>query len=111
MRFNLTKFPVGDDDANLKDEKGADANFRLCLMKALSADVDGEGQPIKGEDKFKRFDLYMKVKKSNGTVDLTAEEVVLATNAAKAFPVIVAGQCRDFLAHPLPEPPSEPQPG
>jgi hypothetical protein len=101
MRFDLTKFPVAEDDTQLRDEKGVPANYRMAFMKAFSNDLDENGQPVRGEEKFKRYDMYTKFRKANGSIDLTAEEIVLATKAARdAFPIIVAGQCRDFLAKP-----------
>jgi hypothetical protein len=100
MKFNLTKFPIGEDDKQLKDENGKNVTFKEVLIKAITSAVDGRGQQVQGEEKFKRFDMYMRLKKSKGIVELNAEDVVMLTNAAQAFPVIVAGECRDFLAKP-----------
>lgn len=101
MKYDLSKFPVGEDDSQLKDEKGQLADYRMAFMKAFANDFDEAGQPIRGEEKFKRFDMYQKFKSATTIIDLAAEEVVLATKAARdAFPILVAGQCRDFLANP-----------
>jgi len=103
MKFDLTKFPLSDDDTQLKDEKGKLSNYRDVFLKGLAADIDEMGNPIRGEDKFKRFDMYMKFKTANGRIDLSAEEVVMLTKVVLVFPTIVAGQSRDFLAKPEPE--------
>jgi hypothetical protein len=101
MLFDLTKFPVSEDDTQLKDEKGKLANYRMAFMKAFANDLDENGQPIRGEEKFIRFDMWQKFKHAPDLVDLSAEEITKATKAARdAFPILVAGQCRDFLTKP-----------
>jgi hypothetical protein len=98
MKFDLTKFPVSEDGQQLKDEKGVLANYRTAFMKAFASDADENGQPVRGEEKFKRFDMWLKFKNANANIELSAEEVVQATKVARdAFPIIIAGQCRDFL--------------
>jgi len=101
MKFDLTKFPVNEIDEQVKDEKGKLSTFKDAFMKAFTIDFDESGQPIRGEEKFKRFDMWQKFKKANGSIELTAEEVVLCTKVARdAFPILIAGQCRDFLTKP-----------
>lgn len=104
MKFDLTKFPIAEDDTQLKDEKGNLANYRMAFMKAFANDLDENGQPVRGEEKFKRFDMWRLFKHAGNYIELTAEEIVQATKAARdAFPILVAGQCRDFLKKPEPE--------
>jgi hypothetical protein len=104
MKFDLSKFPVAEDDTQLKDEKGNLANYRTAFMKAFVNDFDENGQPIRGEEKFKRFDMWQKFKKAIAKIDLTAEEITFSTKAARdAFPILIAGQCRDFLTKPEPD--------
>lgn len=103
MKFDLTKFPLSDDDTQLKDEKGKLANYRDVFLKGLASDVDDMGQPIRGEEKFKRFDMYMRVKTAHGRVEFSAEDVVMLTKVVLVFPTLVAGQTRDFLSKPEPE--------
>lgn len=100
MKFDLTKFPVAEDDTQLKDEKGKLSTYRDVFIKGLVSDIDKDGNPIRGEAKFKRFDMYMKFKKSAAIIDLSAEDVVMLTDVVLVFPSIVAGQARDFLAKP-----------
>jgi hypothetical protein len=101
MKFDLTKFPLAEDDTQLKDEKGNLANYRMAFMKAAATDFDSVGQPVRGEEKFKRFDMWRKIKHAGSIIELDAGEVVYLTMLARdAYPVIVAGQCRDFLAKP-----------
>lgn len=107
MKFDLSKFPVAEDDTQLKDEKGKLANYRDLFIKALTSDIQSNGQPILGEDKFKRYDMYTKIKKAIAIIDFSAADVVMLTDAALVFPSIVAGQARDFLAKPEADSPSE----
>lgn len=103
MKFDLKLYPVSDDGEQLKDEKGLNANYRQIFLKACAADIDGNGDAIKGEAKFKMFDMWMRVKNSTDTIELSAEDIVFLTKQCLVFPVIVAGQVRDFLKKPLPE--------
>lgn len=101
MKYDLSKFPVSDDNEQLKDEKGSLAFFKTALMKAAANDFDTNGQPVRGEEKFKRFDMWRKIKHAGQFVELDAKEVTYLTELARdAFPVLIAGQCRDFLAKP-----------
>lgn len=101
MKFDLTKFPVAEDDTQVKDEKGVPGNYRTAFMKAFANDFDEAGQPIRGEEKFKRFDMWQKFKHAGNTIELSAEEIIQATKVARdAFPILIAGQCRDFLTKP-----------
>lgn len=100
MHYNLAKFPIGQNDKQLKDENGKDATYRETLMQAISADIDSEGQPIRGQKKFIRYAIWKKLKAASGNIFLTAEEVALLTECATLFPVIVAGQVKDYLENP-----------
>lgn len=97
MRYDLTLFPVSTDDEQLKDGSGKEVTFRETLITAITADVDENQQPLKGEDKMIRFELYMKLKRAKGSVELAPEEIVLLKRAALNFNIIVAGQVRQFL--------------
>lgn len=104
MLFDLNKFPIAEDNTQLKDEKGALANYRVAFMKASANDFDTSGQPVRGEEKFKRFDMWFKIKHADQLIELGANEIVYLTELARdAFPILVAGQCRDFLKKPEPE--------
>lgn len=104
MLFDLTKFPIAEDDTQLKDEKGKLATYRDAFMKAAANDFDTNGQPVRGQEKFKRFDMWHKLKHARNLIALDAAEVVYLTELARdAFPILVAGQCRDFLKKPEPE--------
>lgn len=100
MRYDLSKFPIGDDDTQLKDETGKPVTYREVFMKAASNDMDENGAPVRGEIKFKHYDLYTKIKKAIAIVDLTIDEVAMLKQRSLAFPTIVAGQARDLLAKP-----------
>jgi len=113
MRFDLTKFPLNELDEQVKDEKGKLGTYREAFMRAAANDFTGERDqmgnsiPVRGEEKFKRFDMWQKVKHSNGRIDLDAREVIYLTELCRdAFPVLVAGQCRDFLKRPEPDAPT-----
>lgn len=98
MKYDLTKFPVGEDDVQLKDEAGKPSTYKHALIKAVAAGIKTDGQPITdGELKMKHYALYLKLKKANGSVNLDSEEVKVLSDAVMLYPIIIAGQCRDFL--------------
>lgn len=107
MRFDLTKFPLNEMDEQVKDEKGNLGTYREAFMKAAANDFDGQGQPVRGEEKFKRFDMWRKIKHAGASINLEASEITYLTELCRdAFPVLVAGQCRDFLKKPEPDAPT-----
>lgn len=97
MQYNLALAPVSDNDVILKDETGADVNFRTLLIRICMADVDGDGQPVRGSDKMRRFELYMRLKESTAVIEFTPDDAAFLSKAALAFPTIVAGQVQYFL--------------
>jgi hypothetical protein len=109
MIFDISKFPVNELDEQLKDEKGKLVTFKETIIKALMADLDEAGNALRNaEQKFKRFDLYMKFKNAKGKVELDAKEVVTITEACiGGFPSFIAGQIKAHLAVPEAQPPAE----
>jgi hypothetical protein len=69
----------------------------LALRRLMLMDIDHNRQPITGEAKITRYDLYLKLKAANGAVDLTPEEIVLLRQAALSFVTLTAGQVRAML--------------
>jgi hypothetical protein len=104
MKFDLSKFPVSDDDTQLKDEMGKFATYRTVLMKAAANEFDENGQPLRGSVKMDRYDLYLRIKKlTSNFIDFSAEDLVALNVGILGFPIVIAGQARDFLKAPLPE--------
>lgn len=100
MKYDLTKFPVGEDDQQLKDDTGKLAFYKQAFIKALLSEpnpmVPG-AQPLSNDVKMKRYALYVKLKKANGTTNLDTDEVAILSDAVMLYPTLIAGQCRDFL--------------
>jgi hypothetical protein len=104
MFFDITKFPVSENGEQCKGPDQKPIDFRGTFVQALIGDSDANGQPIRGEEKYKRYDMYVKMKKSPALAELTAEDVVFLKKVClDAFPSIIAGQCRDFLSEPIPD--------
>lgn len=62
-----------------------------------------DGQGFSNTDTLRRYDLAMQVLSKPGHVDLSAEEVVLITDAlATVFAPLVAGAVAHHLKNPLP---------
>ena len=84
-------------DEPYKGDDGAVADIKYILAQALLADNDGAGQPIRGADKSRRFDLYMKIKASKDVIELTSDEVGLCIAASEIYPTLIYGQVRNYL--------------
>lgn len=97
MKYDLTLFPVSDDNEQLKDEKGALVTFRQVLLKVIVADNDSNGQIFPLEEKMARYAIYKKLKKAKEVVELSPEEAALLNKSALSFATVIAGQTCDFL--------------
>jgi len=84
MEFQPTPFTVGQGLAN-----------------SLILEVKGDGTPVRGEEKIKRFNLWFKIKhnlaQEQQVMDFDAAEVVLLKEAVLAFSPLVAGQLNNAL--------------
>jgi hypothetical protein len=105
MYFDLTKFPIAENGEQCKGPEGKPIDYQGVFIQALIGDVDEQGNPIKGEDKYKRYDMYTKIKRTPtpSMVPLTAEDIVYIKKCCLMFASIIAGQCRDFLSAPIPD--------
>lgn len=93
-----------DFDTVLKNADGKDmvegdkpAKVRVALSTALLADVDGVGQPLRGEAKLARYNLWQKLASATPDSDFSIAEVQQMQDAAKVFPTLVYGQLHYFL--------------
>lgn len=84
------------DGSTIKDPDGSTPDIGTALMRALVADTDGDGNPLKGDEKVRRYGVIIKLA-GKTEVDLTAEDIVLLKAAVLIFPTAIAGQLRDFL--------------
>jgi hypothetical protein len=96
MKYKLTTPIVNLEGEQTTEGDGKRGTMYLGLTRALMADHNDQGEPIKGDDKIKRYDLLMKIRKQD-EVDLDVEEVALLSRAVLIFPTLVAGQIRAFL--------------
>lgn len=95
MKYKLDG-TVNELDGSPILEKEKPVTTYLCFARALMADHNEDGQPIRGDDKIKRYDLLMKLR-GKDEVDLDVEEVALLSRAVLIFPTLVGGQLRAFL--------------
>jgi len=94
---------------------------RYVLMNAMLSQVDGEGQQIRGEDKIRRYDLWVRLKKAvakgvmvpdpnpkanergevtmvDGGTEFEPEDITFLRRAVLMYPVLVVGQIREILS-------------
>jgi hypothetical protein len=96
MKYDLT--------VKLKDLKGnpipnedkEDSTLYDVITLGLLSEADGEGQPVRGGAKVKRYKLFTKIL-GQTEVELTAEEVTLINEALLVFPTLVCGQAQGIL--------------
>lgn len=96
MKYDLTE-KLKDHKGNYipNDEKN-DSTLYDVITIGLLADVDGDHQPIRGLQKVKRYKLFLKIM-GKDSVDLTAEEVAMISDAVLMFPTVVCGQVQEIL--------------
>jgi hypothetical protein len=98
MIIDLTQTFVNADDSPAIDaETKAPISLKSILIQACLTEAGQNGQPIANDEKVKRYDLYRTIKKADGTVKLTAEDVALLKRAAGVFPILVMGQIHEML--------------
>ena len=104
MKISLTTVILDEDDLPFQ-EKGKPLTASVLFRRACLADVDKTGQPVKGEDKVKRYDLYEKLTAAKGaeTVDLDVEDVNLLNECIYVFGILPLGQLRKILKNPVVE--------
>ena len=109
MRISLTTVILDEDDVPFK-EKDKPLTSGVLFRRACLAEVDKTGQPVKGEDKVKRYDLYQKLTAARGAeaVDLDVEDVNLLNECVYVFGTLPMGQLRKILKNPLAETPPTP---
>lgn len=97
MKYDLSKtFDNALGQKFLKEDKTPETFQSICTQ-CLLADVDGNNQPVRGGEKLKRFDLWMKIKQAEGEVELDSEQIQLLSSAAEIFSTILYGQFKYFL--------------
>jgi len=98
MKLPLDQVLVNIDDSPAKDEGGNEITLRSALIRSVLAEVDGDMQPVKGEDKIKRYSLYRTIKKATPETEFEPEDVVLLRKACLVFAPLSAGQIRELLS-------------
>jgi hypothetical protein len=86
-------------DQNDKEIQADGKPFTLkeACYQALFAVFQDE-QNLAGEEKFKRYGLYQKIKASTDPADLSAEEIALLKKLiGKAYGALIVGQCWNWL--------------
>jgi hypothetical protein len=77
--------------------KGGPFTLKAACFGALGATFQDE-QTLPGEEKFKRYELYKKIKDATDPVELKSEDVVLLKKlVGKAYGPLIMGQCWDLL--------------
>lgn len=96
MKIALTKVLENEDGTTAKEGE-KDVTVRQVLIRAVLSDMDDNLQPVKGEEKVKRYNLYRALKKGTDDTDFEVEDVALLRKAVLIFPPLVAGQVREAL--------------
>lgn len=93
---NLDVTVLDMDDNPVPKEKGIPLLLKDVAITALNGNYADE-QSLSGEEKFKRFDLAMKVNKG-GEQDYTPEEIVLIKRIiGKAYGPLIVGRAFEVL--------------
>lgn len=93
MKINCTAVLMDSADKPIPD-----ADIATLLKKAILADHTSDGKAITADEKYPRFELYLKLRQANSDTDFSTAEVALLEGAVKAYPTLVAGQLL-YLLH------------
>ena len=102
MKIDFTQKLVTMAGATMKDmdEKGdaIDATLKLATINALLSPAP-QGEQESGVDKIKKYELAKMIFKSEGEVDVTAEDITLIKKCVeKSFPSpMIVGQVNEML--------------
>lgn len=96
MKYDLTHKILDQKGKPILDEDGNDTTLGIAIQVALLSGVDGEGQPVRGLAKVKRYKIFIRVV-GVSEADLTPEDVVLIKDAVLAFPTIIVGRVTEIL--------------
>lgn len=101
MKYELAKTftNVNDKVYKVSDKEDAeDATFATIATQCLLGDTNGMGQPISGQEKLKRFEVYMKIREAkDGFVQLKTEEIQILATSAEILNVLLYGKFKYFL--------------
>ena len=100
IRINTSAvFTDAEDALILENDKPVEV---LTLLKrVILADRNPDGSPIAGDEKYNRFELYMKLRSAGSDTDFSTEEIQLLEKAVKVYPTLIAGQLI-YLLHNKP---------
>jgi hypothetical protein len=97
MKIDFTATLVDAEDKPVL-ENDKPANVLTLFKRAVIADIGPDGRPITGDEKYPRFELYMKLRSADSTTDFTLDEVQLLEKAVRVYPTLIAGQLT-YLLH------------
>lgn len=103
MRIDLTQRYVNADDTPAIDAKTQEPItlkeilIQTCLSEIASMTDPRAPQMVPGEEKPKRYELYVRLKKAGKFIDLPAEDIALLKRAILIQPVLTVGQTQDML--------------
>lgn len=103
MRIDLTQRFFNADDTTAIDAKTQEPlTLKNFLIQAALAEITGERNhmgpvPVPGEEKGKRYAIYIELKKAGDFVDLPVEDITLLKKASQIFPTLLMGQVHAML--------------
>jgi hypothetical protein len=97
MKIDFTVVLKDADDKPVMEGEHP-AGIETLLKRAVLADRTPDGGPIPADEKYERFELYMKLRQANSDTDFSSAEVALLEGAVKAYSTLVAGQLL-YLLH------------
>ena len=96
MKIDFSAF-LRDAEDKVVEENGIPAAVQTLLKRAALADFLPDGHPVPADEKYKRFELYMKLRSADMDTDFSLDEVALLDKAVLVFPTLIAGQLHYLL--------------
>ena len=97
MTVLFGKVLLDEEDKEIKGKGGKPFTLKDACIQALTATYQDE-QILPGEEKFKRYELYQKIKALTDPAELLSDDIVsLKKLVGKAYGPLVVGQCWNAL--------------
>lgn len=91
MKLDLNRqFYDADDKVILENDVPVSAT--TLLKRAVLADSNPDGSAIKPDEKYNRFELFLKLKTANSDTDFTIAEIALLDSAVRVYGTLICGQ-------------------
>ena len=97
MKIDFDYQIVDENDKPVPDVDGSPVKIVTLLKRAVLADANIDGTPIKPEEKLERYELFLKLRQADKDTDFSLAEVTLLDSAVRVYSTLILGQLHYLL--------------